>query len=152
MSKNQLIIFFFIAMPLLVNAIQPVSDDDKIVGKWISTEKNVIVDVYKEGDEFKAKVIWFDDSDDPSRPMKTRLDRNNPKDELKRKRILGMDVLKGLKYNPDKNRWEDGVIYDANSGRHWSSVVYFNDEGLLEVKGYWKFEFICQTVKFQKVN
>ncbi|MEO5910552.1 MAG: DUF2147 domain-containing protein [Pelobium sp.] len=152
MSKNQLIIFFFITMPFLANAVQPNAEDDKIIGKWMSTEKNVMVDVYKVGDEFKAKVIWFDDTDDPSRPMKSRLDSNNPKHELKKRKILGMDVLKGLKYNSDKNRWENGVIYDANSGRHWSSIVYFNDEGQLEVKGYWKFEFICETVKFDKAN
>ncbi len=128
------------------------SEDQKILGKWMSEEKNVMVNVYKQGEEFKAKVIWFDDSDDPSRPMKTRCDTHNPNKELRLKKILGMDVLKNLKYNPKTNRWEDGVIYDANSGKHWSSVVYFNKKGLLEVKGFWKFEFLCKTIAFQRVE
>jgi len=63
-----------------------------------------------------------------------------------------MNVLKNLKFNIKNNRWEDGIIYDANSGRKFSSVVYFNDEGLLEVKGYWKFEFLCQTLEFTKAD
>src|SRR6476469_10941568 len=128
MNKNQIILFFFITVPLLLNANTIFSEDEKIVGKWLSTEKNVMVDVYKEGNEFKAKVIWFDDSDDPSRPMKVRRDLHNPKKELRSKRILGMDVLENLKYNPETNRWEDGIIYDANSGKHWSAVVYFNKD------------------------
>lgn len=125
--------------------------EDAILGKWISVRKNVIIEVYKESGQFKAKVLWFNDTDDPKRPMRTRLDIKNPNKNLRHKRILGMDVLEGLTYNFEKDRWENGIIYDANSGKHWSSVVYFNDEGLMEVKGYWKFEFLCQTMAFRKI-
>jgi uncharacterized protein (DUF2147 family) len=152
MSFGPLTIFLLFNLSLFNPSFPHSSNDEKIVGKWISTEKNVIVKVYKEGDEFKAKVVWFNDADDLSRPMKTRCDIHNPDKELRSKRILGMDVLENLKYNPETNRWEDGVIYDANSGRHWSSVVYFNNDGLLEVKGYWKFEFICKTILFRRVS
>ena len=121
-----------------------------ILGRWISTKKNVIIDVYKVSNQFKAKVLWFNDTDDLSRPMKTRLDINNPNKSLRNQLILGMDVLEGLTYNPEKHRWEKGKIYDPSSGRHWSSVVYFNDDNQMEVKGYWKFEFLCQTLTFTR--
>jgi uncharacterized protein (DUF2147 family) len=84
--------------------------------------------------------------------METRKDLNNPVKELRNNKILGMSVLKNLKFNAKSNRWENGIIYDADSGRKFSSVVYFNDDGLLEVKGYWKFEFLCQTVEFTKAD
>jgi len=61
-----------------------------------------------------------------------------------------MDVLEGLSYNSVTHRWEKGKIYDPSSGRHWSSVVYFNKQNQLEVKGYWKLEFIGQTLTFVK--
>jgi uncharacterized protein (DUF2147 family) len=80
--------------------------------------------------------------------MKKRLDVHNPNKSLRNRLILGMDVLDGLSYNTEKNRWEKGRIYDPSSGRHWSSVVYFNDDNQMEVKGYWKFEFLCQTLAF----
>ncbi len=121
-----------------------------ILGKWISTKKNVVIDVYKVANQFQAKVLWFDDADDPSRPMRTRKDINNPNKALRGKTILGMDVVEGLFYNPEKHRWEKGKIYDASSGKHWSSVVYFNKNDQLEVKGYWKFEFLCQTLTFTR--
>lgn len=126
-----------------------ISEDD-ILGRWISTKKNVIIEVYKSDNKYKAKVLWFNDSDDKKRPMKTRLDIKNPNHDLRDQRILGMDVVERLSYNPTKNRWDNGLIYDPQSGRHWSSLVYFNDEGQMEVKGYWKFEFLCQTLVFER--
>ncbi|MFC5283372.1 DUF2147 domain-containing protein [Pedobacter alpinus] len=126
------------------------TSEDDILGRWISTKKNVIIEVYKSSNQFKAKVIWFDDRDDIKRPMRTRLDIKNPDKDLKNKRILGMDVLERLSYNPDKNRWDNGLIYDPQSGKHWSSLVYFNTNMQMIVKGYWKFEFLCQTLTFNK--
>jgi uncharacterized protein (DUF2147 family) len=150
LSINLLFILFISLVPAQIST--KALSEDAIVGKWMSTKKNVKVEVYKVNDEFKAKVIWFDDKDDKSRPMQNRRDLKNPNPELRNNKILGMNVLKNLKFNPESNRWEDGIIYDANSGRHFSSVVYFNDDGLLEVKGYWKFEFISQTLEFTKAD
>jgi uncharacterized protein (DUF2147 family) len=150
LSINLLFILFISLVPAQLST--KALSEDAIVGKWMSTKKNVKVEVYKVNDEFKAKVIWFDDKDDKSRPMQNRRDLKNPNPELRNNKILGMNVLKNLKFNPESNRWEDGIIYDANSGRHFSSVVYFNDDGLLEVKGYWKFEFISQTLEFTKAD
>jgi len=141
------IAFFLMLLPLKGICLQSPND---ILGKWISTKKNVIIEVYKIANQFQAKVLWFKDTDDPSRPMRTRTDIHNPNKELRNQLILGMDVLEGLHYNADKHRWEKGRIYDASSGRHWSSVVYFNKENHLEVKGYWKFEFLCQTLAFTR--
>jgi uncharacterized protein (DUF2147 family) len=126
--------------------------ENKILGKWISTHKNLIVEVYKENKEFKAKVVWFNDRDDRSKPMATRTDEHNPNENLRDKKIIGLDILKQLSYNPKTDRWEDGVIYDPLSGREWSSVVYFNDEGLMVVKGYWHFEFISKTLTFKRLS
>ncbi|HEX7367554.1 MAG TPA: DUF2147 domain-containing protein [Pelobium sp.] len=137
----------FFTIPLKAVCFQSQND---ILGRWISTEKNVVIDVYKVADQFKAKVLWFNDTDDLSRPMRTRTDIHNPSKALRNQLILGMDVLEGLSYNPTRQRWEKGKIYDPSSGRHWSSVVYFNDEAQMEVKGYWKFEFLCQTLTFVK--
>jgi len=150
LTINLISILFISILP--IHVVPVTINEDAIVGKWMSTKKNVKVEVYKVNDEFRAKVVWFDDSDDKSRPMETRKDLNNPVKQLRNNKILGMNVLKNLKFNIKNNRWEDGIIYDANSGRKFSSVVYFNDEGLLEVKGYWKFEFLCQTLEFTKAD
>ncbi len=151
MNIGRIILILFLLSPSLSNAGESIAED-QILGKWMSVNENVMVNVYKDGNQFKAKVIWFNDKDDPSRPMNTRLDINNSNQVLRKQKILGMNVLRNLKFNSSNDRWEDGVIYDAKSGREWSSVVYFNDDGLMEVKGFWKFELLCKTIEFKRVN
>ena len=138
----------FLTLPI---SVVGANGSNAILGKWISVKKNVIIEVYKTSDTFQAKVLWFNDLDDSSRPMRTRKDVKNPNKSLRNQLIIGMDVLENLTYNIVKHRWEQGVIYDASSGRHWSSVVYFNKKNQLEVKGYWKFEFLCQTMEFTRL-
>ena len=140
--------FYLLFLVLLPIQAMCEPEPNAILGKWISVKKNVIIEVYKVANQYQAKVIWFKDNDDPSRPMRTRKDINNPNKELRDQLILGMDVLDGLIYNDDKHRWEKGKIYDASSGKYWSSVVCFNDVKQMEVKGYWKFELLGRTLPF----
>ncbi len=108
------------------------------------------VQVYKEGNEFKGRIVWFKDSDNPAKPMATRTDENNPDPKLRNRKVIGMQVLSRLRYNPKSKRWENGRIYDPKTGRVWSSFAYLDEEGVLNVKGFWQFEFIGKTMRFTK--
>lgn len=129
-----------------------VSPADKICGKWISAEKNVIVQVFRAGNEYNAKLVWFDDSDDKSKPMNTRIDYKNPDKSLRTRKLIGMDVLDNLTYNARTNSWENGMIYDAKSGHNWNSAVFIDDNGSLKVTGYWHFKFLGKTMVFNRYN
>ncbi len=124
---------------------------DRICGKWISEQKNCIIQVYKDGNEYGAKLIWFDDSDDKTKPMNARVDENNPNKALQNRKLIGLDVADNLTYNPETNSWENGLIYDAKSGRTWSSAASLSREGLLKVTGYWKFKFIGKSMNFKRI-
>ncbi len=128
-----------------------IPQQDRICGKWISAQKNCIVQVYKSGNEFGAKLVWFDDSDNKSKPMITRTDYKNPDVSLRNRKLIGMDVVDNLTYNPATNSWENGMIYDANSGHTWSSAVYITNEGLMKVTGYWHFKFLGKTMIFKRI-
>ncbi|HEY5368433.1 MAG TPA: DUF2147 domain-containing protein [Hanamia sp.] len=123
---------------------------DAIIGKWMTIDHNLEVEVYKEGDSFKAKVIWFK-IEDTTRPMNTRTDEKNPNPALRSRKWLGMEVLHNLQYNAVDNEWQHGIIYDAKHGKEWNSVVWIDDAGLLKVKGYWIFRWISQTLTFKRV-
>ena len=133
-----------------LNAI-PQGDPDAILGKWMTIEGNLKVEVYKQNNDFKAKVIWFKDTDDKSRPMNERRDEKNPDKTLRSRKWIGMEVLRNLRYYPDDDEWEDGKIYDSNTGKEWSSVVWMTRDNLLKVKGYWLFKFISQTKTFKRI-
>lgn len=123
-----------------------------ILGKWESTEKDLIVEVYKQNNAFKAKIVWFYDEDDTITPLDQRLDIKNPNKQLRQRKILGSDVLSGLTYNPKQNRWNGGRIYDATSGRTWDATVWLTSKSNLSVRGFYIFRWIGKTLNFYKVN
>jgi uncharacterized protein (DUF2147 family) len=124
---------------------------DRILGRWISLEGNVIVEVFKDSLTYKGKVDWFDDSDDPAHPMNIRADVHNPDPSLRSRKIIGLTVLQGLTYNSKSNSWENGKIYDVNTGKVWSSTIRLENDSLLRIRGFWHFEFFGKTMTFKRV-
>ena len=130
-------------------AAGPVTSCDQICGRWISSEKDLIVEVYKIGEHFKAKVVWF--RDDPNAPMEESCDKKNPDPALRSRKIIGMEVLSDLKYHEESHTWEDGKVYDAQHGKEWNASAFIDKEGLLKVKGYWHLKLFGCTMTFKKV-
>ncbi len=129
--------------------LQAAPPAEQICGKWQSTEKNLIIEVYRENNNFQARIIWFNDG--TPNGMYTAVDDQNPDKSLRSRKILGMSVLKNLNYNPDKNSWEDGLVYDARHGREWNASASVCKSGNLEVRGYWHFKCIGKTLIFKRV-
>jgi uncharacterized protein (DUF2147 family) len=129
----------------------PIAAANRVCGKWQTEEKNLIIQIYSENNQFKAKILWFNDKDD-TKDLNYWTDEHNPDLALRNRKILGMNVLENLVYDSDSNSWEDGIIYDAKSGRHWNSSAYINDDGQLKVKGYWRFKFIGKTLTFKRMD
>ncbi|HEX5151446.1 MAG TPA: DUF2147 domain-containing protein [Parafilimonas sp.] len=125
---------------------------DAILGQWESTEKNLIVEVYKQHKDFKAKVIWFYDEDDTITPIEKRLDIKNPNKNLRSRKILGADILSNLIYDPKQKRWEKGRIYDSSSGRTWDATVWLISPDALSVRGFYLVRWFGKTLSFRKVK
>ena len=121
---------------------------DVILGKWITASGNCIVEVYKQNQEFKAKILWFKAT---KKPMDDWTDEKNSNIALRKRKLLGMDVVRGLRYNSDEKQWVDGMIYDASTGKEWNSIVWLTKDNLLKVKGYWLFRFLSETKTFKRV-
>ena len=133
-------------------SLQAQTAGDDILGAWMSVQNNVMVEVFKVGKEFKARIIWFDDTDDPSRPMHDRRDIENPDKSLRNQKILGSIVLRGLRYYPRNKVWKNGYVYDATSGRTWNASAWLMKNGRLKVRGYWHFQFLGQNMYFKRVE
>lgn len=123
-----------------------------IMGKWMSSENNLEVEVFKQGNEFKGRLLWFDDSDDKTKPVNVRLDEKNHDKALRIRKLIGIEVLHNLQYNPGDDEWQDGIIYDGSSGKEWDAKAWINTDGLLKVRGYWHFSIFGQTMSFKRVN
>ena len=109
-----------------------------------------MVEVYKVQNEYRAKVIWFDVKN--RKPMDQWLDEKNPDPSLRHQKLLGMEVVNHLHYDPKSDEWTDGVIYDATTGKKWDSFAWLTKNNQLKVKGYWVFKFLSQTKTFIKIT
>lgn len=136
----------------LIIKTQAQNEEDAILGKWESVEKNLIVEVYKQEGTFKAKVVWFYDENDTITPIEERLDTENPNKSLRNRKILGLQVLSGLVYNARQKRWVNGKIYDSSSGRTWSATVWLTDVNTLQVRGYYLVRWLGKTLTFTRVS
>src|SRR5471030_1571808 len=124
-----LIIFFFAGT---IGAVPPKPNPELLCGKWMSTEKNLIVQVSREGDTFKAKIVWFK-NDDNSKTMEEWTDKHNPDPMLRDRKLIGMNILKNMVYVPKSNTWEEGKIYDAKGGHEWDASARIDSNGEMKV-------------------
>jgi uncharacterized protein (DUF2147 family) len=122
-----------------------------ICGKWQSTEKNLIVEVYPYKNTFKAKMVYFTGGVTKDRPMESVTDKKNPNPALRNRKVLGLDVVENLTYNAGSNSWEGGRIYEVQSGKYWNAAASIDKSGLLKVKGYWKVKLLGKTMTFKRI-
>lgn len=116
-------VFFVFTYCLIAFSSISQQTENAILGKWISSEKNLVVEVYKQGIDYKAKVIWFYDVKDMLTPLDQCYDKRNPDTSLRKQKLLGLDVLKHLTYKGKEKKWADGKIYDSTSGGLWEATV-----------------------------
>ncbi len=132
---------------LLTAMLRPASAGARspILGQWITDQKNLIVEVYLAGPEYKAKIVWVAD-----KAPESRLDDKNPDASLRSRKVIGMDVLQGFTYNEGAACWEGGHIYDATSGKTWSATAHMDGDESLVVRGYWGFQIFGKSLRFKR--
>ena len=147
---TKILTVFLLFTSALLSKSRP-ANADSIIGKWMNTDKNLEVEVFKAGNAYQGRVLWFDDTDDKNSPMNDRHDTKNPDRSLRNRKIIGLVVMTGLVYNKDDDEWQDGRIYDSSSGKDWNAKAWINKEGMLKVRGYWHFSIFGQNISFKRI-
>lgn len=135
---------------LTTAAGQPLPARERICGKWESKAKDLIIRIFMQRNQFKAKIIWYADTE--GKPLDYWTDVHNPNPALRSRKILGLSILRNLTYNAHSNSWENGKVYDSRHGREWNASATIDQQGLLHVRGYWHFKFIGRTMLFKRVK
>ena len=134
--------YFFVLLLLVVSNqyVTAQSAADKIVGQYLSPEKDGKIDVYKVGEKYFGKVV---SGNNP------RKDVNNPDVALRSRDLLGMVFLKDFVHKDGE--YSNGTIYDPNNGKTYSSKMWL-DNGNLKVRGYIGLSMFGRTETFTKIN
>ncbi len=103
---------------------QPQVDIKAYLGKWEITGGSII-EIYQKGNLLYGKINKRADH-----PISNRngLDNNNPNEQLKSRKLLGIDILENLEYNDGV--LSGGTIYNADSGSSYTVKVWIENDNL----------------------
>jgi len=131
-----------VALVLLLGAAPASADDgDALTGVWLTEPKpdgNSRVEVVKEGDTYRGKIIWLEKplyGPDEEKPGELKTDLNNPDPARQSDPVIGMPLVEGFHY-AGKNLWKGGTIYDPDNGKTYKCKIWLKDDGSLKVRGF----------------
>ena len=102
-----------------------------VIGKWKLDDGTAIVEVYKSGDAFNGKIVWLEKpTDEDGAPAK---DKNNPDPALRKRELIGLNMLSGLKKTAE-NEYSGGKIYDPGNGKTYNCSMKVEGK-VLKVRG-----------------
>jgi uncharacterized protein (DUF2147 family) len=109
------------------------SQSHNIEGDWYTENNDAIIKIYKDGNTLSGKITWMKTPNDKNGNPKT--DPENPNEELKSRKRLGMIMMYNFSYDKEE-QWDDGEIYDPESGNTYSGIITMTSKNKLDLRGY----------------
>ncbi len=106
---------------------------DAILGVWETGSGKARIKIDKSDDVYYGRIVWLREPNDEN--GKPKLDKNNPDESLRSKRLLGYRMLQNFQYVEDKT-WEEGTIYDPENGSTYSCTIELKNKNTLDVRGF----------------
>jgi uncharacterized protein (DUF2147 family) len=112
---------------------------DKILGYYLTfddetgAEKSQ-VNIYKDANgKYYGKIVWLKE---PLKDGKPKVDDKNPDAKLQKRAIIGLEILKGFKYDKSNDEWVEGTIYNPSSGKTYNCYINFESANKVKIRGY----------------
>ncbi|RAK70739.1 DUF2147 domain-containing protein [Hymenobacter edaphi] len=144
--KKLLLCLVFLLGALGVASAQSLSP----LGVWTNGEKKATFEIYKCGNKLCGKIVSLTVPNDPA-TGKPKTDSQNPDPKLRTRPRLGLVFMQGFEYDDD-NKWDDGKIYDPESGKTYSCYMKLLNANTMEVKGYIGFSLIGRSQTWTRVK
>jgi uncharacterized protein (DUF2147 family) len=144
--KGRLKICFVVLLLMTHNSFAQLRADD-IVGIWLTNGKEPAkIEIYKSATNYYGKIVWLKY---PTENGKPKLDKKNPDESKRNQQIIGLLILTGFRFDGDE--WDDGEVYDPESGKTYSCHLSLKDKSTLKVRGYVGISLIGRTELWTRV-
>lgn len=135
---------------LLFPIISLSQDKESICGIWLEEEKQSHIEIYQtDSGDYEGKIIWLAEPLDENGNIK--LDKENPDKNLRHKTIKGLIIITDLELI-DGDKWGNGNIYDARSGKTYSLNARLENKNTLFMRGYIGFSLIGRTTTWTRIE
>ncbi len=101
------------------------------LGVWISDNTEEHFEMYEKDGAYYGKIIWVSYSDLDGKSLH---DHKNPDPELRKREIVGMEMLLGFRYKGN-GVFDQGHVYDPGSGNTYKCRVKV-EGNTAKIRGY----------------
>ena len=120
---------------------------DPVEGVWLTESGGAHVEIAPCEKSMCGTIIWLKE---PNRQDGTpKRDINNPDEANHGNPIIGLQMIRGFE-KEEPGVWEDGEIYDPESGKTYDSNMLSKDANTLEVEGC--VLFFCQEQTWTRIK
>ena len=123
------------------------SKADDIIGIWELEDKTSKMEIYKSNNKYYGKLLYGKDV--VNKDGTSKKDTKNPDPKLRNKNVIGSTYIKGLVFDGDE--WDNGLVYDSNTGKEWSCYIEMKD-GSLHFTGYMGFKWLGSTYIYKRIK
>jgi uncharacterized protein (DUF2147 family) len=118
-------------------------------GVWLHANKRIRVAIAPCGDRLCGKIVWFRwPNDAQGLPL---VDLKNPNPMLRKRPLLGLTVLRGLRHTGE-NVWTEGRIYNPDDGVDYSAQMSIQEDGTLRACAYVLLPALGETLIWTRVR
>jgi uncharacterized protein (DUF2147 family) len=121
---------------------------DKVVGVWLTAEKDGKIEIYKSDSKYNGKIIWGKNLYEANGKTLVK-DSKNPDPKYKNRPLLNAEILTGFVYGNEE--WTDGKIYDPKSGKTYSAVMKLKGNTLY-LRGYVGISMFGRTTIWERAK
>jgi uncharacterized protein (DUF2147 family) len=137
----------FLTMFIILTGFNNPVPASRLVGIWESEEENLQIQMFEEKGLFCGRMIYYKCSSDEV--MSATTDTENPDKSLRGRKLLGLELVTKLSYQGD-DVWDDGKIYDPNSGNTFEARIHLVGPNTAIVRGYWKHRWFGRSMLFNR--
>ncbi|MES2872093.1 MAG: DUF2147 domain-containing protein [Bacteroidota bacterium] len=143
-NRTILIIFLLISANNL-----SAQNKDALIGKWLTSSGDAQILIYPTGSKFSGRIVWLKKPNDNM--GKPEIDDKNPDQNLAKRPVIGLEILKGFTYSND-GVWEGGTIYDPKTGKTYSCKISMIDPNQIHVRGFVGISILGRTETWSRVR
>ena len=140
----------FLIITILAIGLLSAQNADDINGSWLNGSGSAKIRIFKTSEQYFGNISWLRaPNDDNGKP---KVDKENPDPARRDRKLIGLLILTGFRYDPSSNSYVDGQIYDPKSGKTYSCKIKFKDKDHLEVRGYIGISLIGRTEVWSRAD